>query len=163
MNHFNPVPRSNHHPSASFLPQGSNPKTTLYVGGLDDAVNEAILHSAFIPFGDIKEVSMPIDAQSGNHRGFGFVEFLDKEDAGAAIENMHNAELYNRVLKVNYALPAKIRGGTAGTAGRAVWADADEWTTRQLQEEQVRGQTLETSGVGGGDPMHHLEKSVVGS
>ena len=31
--------------------KGSNPKTTLYVGGLQESVNEAILHSAFIPFG----------------------------------------------------------------------------------------------------------------
>ena len=32
--------------------KGSNPKTTLYVGGLEETVNEAILHSAFIPFGE---------------------------------------------------------------------------------------------------------------
>ena len=32
--------------------KGSNPKTTLYVGGLEESVNEAILHSAFIPFGE---------------------------------------------------------------------------------------------------------------
>lgn len=36
--------------------KGSNPKTHLYVGGLEATVNEAALHSAFIPFGDIKEV-----------------------------------------------------------------------------------------------------------
>lgn len=42
------------------LAQGSNPKTTLYVGGLDETVNEAVLHSAFIPFGEIKEVNIPI-------------------------------------------------------------------------------------------------------
>jgi RNA recognition motif-containing protein len=34
--------------------KGSNPKTTLYVGGLDEAVNESVLHAAFIPFGEIK-------------------------------------------------------------------------------------------------------------
>ena len=31
-----------------------NPKTALYVGGLEESVNEAVLHAAFIPFGDIK-------------------------------------------------------------------------------------------------------------
>lgn len=36
--------------------KGSNPKTTLYVGGLEASVNEASLHAAFLPFGDIKEV-----------------------------------------------------------------------------------------------------------
>lgn len=48
------------HVPASMLAQGSNPKTTLYVGGLDETVNEAVLHSAFIPFGEIKEVNIPI-------------------------------------------------------------------------------------------------------
>jgi hypothetical protein len=49
--------------------KGSNPKTTLYVGGLDESVNDAILHSAFIPFGDIKDVNIPLDHSKGTHRG----------------------------------------------------------------------------------------------
>lgn len=36
--------------------KGSNPKTALYVGGLESTVNEAALHAAFLPFGEIKEV-----------------------------------------------------------------------------------------------------------
>ena len=44
---------------------GGNPKTTLYVGGLEENVNEAILHSAFIPFGDIKDVNIPLDHATG--------------------------------------------------------------------------------------------------
>ncbi len=59
--------------------KGTNPKTTLYVGGLEESVNEAILHSAFIPFGDIKDVNIPMDHATGKHRGFGFVEFESKE------------------------------------------------------------------------------------
>lgn len=80
--------------------KGSNPKTTLYVGGLEESVNEAALHAAFIPFGDIKDVNIPLDHATGKHRGFGFVEYEEKEDAADAIENMHNAELFGRVLKV---------------------------------------------------------------
>ena len=55
--------------------KGSNKKTTLYVGGLEETVNEATLHSAFIPFGDIKDVNIPLDNTTGKHRGFGFVEY----------------------------------------------------------------------------------------
>ena len=72
---------------------GSNPKNVLYVGGLEESVNEAILHSAFIPFGDIKDVTIPLDNTTGKHRGFAFVEFEDKEDAECATDNMHNSEL----------------------------------------------------------------------
>lgn len=90
-------------------------------------MNEATLHAAFLPFGDIKDVSVPLDHATGKHRGFGFVEFEDKDDAAAAIDNMHNAELYGRVLRVNYAQPMKIKGGDKGWASQAVWADADDW------------------------------------
>ena len=45
--------------------KGSNPKTTLYVGGLEENVNEAILNSAFIPFGEIKDVNIPLDHATG--------------------------------------------------------------------------------------------------
>lgn len=83
--------------------KGSNPKTTLYVGGLHETVNEEILQGAFLPFGDLKDVNIPIDHATGQHRGFGFVEFEEKEDAAAAIDNMHNAEIYGRVLKVRVA------------------------------------------------------------
>ena len=55
--------------------KGTNKKTTLYVGGLEESVNEATLHSAFIPFGDIKDVNIPLDNTTGKHRGFGFVEY----------------------------------------------------------------------------------------
>ncbi|KAJ6899731.1 hypothetical protein NC652_026010 [Populus alba x Populus x berolinensis] len=42
------------------------------------------------------------------HRSFGFVTLLERDDAVAAMGNMDGAELYGRVLTVNYALPEKI-------------------------------------------------------
>ncbi|CAH1764954.1 14822_t:CDS:2 [Entrophospora sp. SA101] len=87
-------------------------KTTIYVGGLDDQVNEEILHAAFIPF-------------DNQHRGFGFVEFEEADDAQAAIDNMNLSELYGKVIKVNLARPMKIREGST----RAVWSE-DAWLQR---------------------------------
>lgn len=81
-------------------------------------MNEAILHSAFIPFGDIKDVKTPLDHATQKHRSFGFVTFLEREDASAAMDNMDGAELYGRVLTVNYALPEKIKGGEQGWAAQ---------------------------------------------
>ena len=79
------------------MQRGNNPKNVLYVGGLEESINEAILHSAFIPFGEIKDVNIPLDNTTGQHRGFGFVEYEDPVDAADAIDNTHNAELYGRV------------------------------------------------------------------
>ena len=102
------------------------------------------------------------DPQAGKHRGFGFVEYLDRDDAATAIDNMHNAELFNRVLKVNYALPAKIRGGEQGTSNKAVWADADSWYERQLQEQEIKKMLKgdEERAIGGANPMEQLEKEA---
>ncbi|XP_038982051.1 peptidyl-prolyl cis-trans isomerase E-like isoform X1 [Phoenix dactylifera] len=122
-------------------------KNTLYVGkkknptptgGLAEEVNEAILHSAFIPFGDIKDVKTPLDQATQKHRSFGFVTFLEREDAAAAMDNMDGAELYGRVLTVNYAFPERIKGGEQGWAAQPIWADADTWFERQQQEEEMQ-------------------------
>lgn len=81
-------------------------------------MTEGVLHAAFIPFGDVKDVSMPLDQATQKHRGFAFVTYMEKEDAAAAMDNMHNAELYGRVLTVNYAQPMKIKGGEQGWASQ---------------------------------------------
>ena len=47
-------------------------------GGLDENVTETILRTAFTPFGEVKEVNIPLDNATGKHRGFGFVEFFEK-------------------------------------------------------------------------------------
>eukprot|EP00252_Welwitschia_mirabilis_P009329 TRINITY_DN2184_c0_g2_i1.p1 TRINITY_DN2184_c0_g2~~TRINITY_DN2184_c0_g2_i1.p1 ORF type:complete len:173 (-),score=37.00 TRINITY_DN2184_c0_g2_i1:170-688(-) len=113
-------------------------KNTLYVGGLAEEVTEEILHSAFIPFGDIKDVITPLDHATQKHRSFGFLTFLDKEDAAAAMDNMNNSELYGRVLTVNYAQPIRIKGGEQGWASQPIWADADTWFERQQQEQEMQ-------------------------
>ena len=51
-------------------------------------MDEGVIRAAFIPFGDISEVQLPIDYQTEKHRGFAFVEFELPEDAKAAIDNM---------------------------------------------------------------------------
>jgi peptidyl-prolyl isomerase E (cyclophilin E) len=79
--------------------KGSNPKTVLYVGGLEDSVTELTLRSAFLPFGPIKECNIPLDNETGKHRGFGFVQYEDREDAADAIDNMHNGELFGRLAR----------------------------------------------------------------
>ncbi|ORX85047.1 hypothetical protein K493DRAFT_291325 [Basidiobolus meristosporus CBS 931.73] len=100
-----------------------NTKTTLFVGGLDELVNEEILSAAFLPFGDLVETQIPNNPSSREqHRGFGFVEFENPEDAQAAIDNMHNSELYGRVIKVNLAKPGARREAPT----RAVWSE-DAW------------------------------------
>ena len=97
-------------------------KRTIYVGGFAEEVDEKILTLAFIPFGDIVGVSIPLDNETGKHRGFGFVEFELPEDAAAAIDNMNDSEIYGRTIRVNFARPPKVNERSQ----RPIWAD-DEW------------------------------------
>lgn len=66
----------------------SSDKRTIYVGGLADDVNDKLINNAFIPFGDISDIQMPVDYESQRHRGFAFIEYENAEDAAAAIDNM---------------------------------------------------------------------------
>lgn len=50
----------------------------LTAGGLDENVNEAVLHAAFLPFGEVKDVNIPLDQLTQKNRGFGFVTFMEK-------------------------------------------------------------------------------------
>lgn len=59
-----------------------------FLGGLAEEVDEKVLHAAFIPFGEIVDVQIPLDYESEKHRGFAFIEFEMAEDAAAAIDNM---------------------------------------------------------------------------
>lgn len=97
----------------------ANSKKTLHVGGLADDVNVNILKTAFLPFGDIADIIMPMDNSNKKHRGFAFIEFQLPEDAADAIDNMDNSEILGKTIKVNIARPMKFK------SNRPIWADDD--------------------------------------
>ncbi|KAI9299826.1 peptidyl-prolyl cis-trans isomerase E [Cunninghamella echinulata] len=95
-------------------------KNILYIGGLDENVTQEILHAAFIPFGDLVSVELALDPGSrAQHKGFGFVQYEEVEDAMAAMDNMHLSEIMGRVIKVSTAKPTKMLAGS----NRAIWSD----------------------------------------
>lgn len=69
-------------------------KRTIFVGGLAEEADEKVLHAAFIPFGDLVDIQIPLDYESEKHRGFAFIEFETAEDAAAAIDNMVEFDYY---------------------------------------------------------------------
>ena len=96
------------------------------------------------PFPHTPTSSNPEMLQSTQkHRGFAFVTFLEKEDAAAAMDNMHCAELYGRVLSVNIAAPMKIKGGETGWAAQpgGRWGDVPMDCRSQQQFHAVSCET----------------------
>ena len=85
------------------MSETSRLKSTVYVGGLDQAVTSQTLTEAFVPFGEVVHVSLPkpeLPSSTDNHRGFGYVEFEVPQDAKEAIDNMDQSELFGRIIKV---------------------------------------------------------------
>ncbi|KAM3830247.1 peptidyl-prolyl cis-trans isomerase E isoform 2-T2 [Vipera latastei] len=127
-------------------------KRVLYVGGLAEEVDERVLHAAFIPFGDLTDIQIPLDYETEKHRGFAFIEFELAEDAAAAIDNMNESELFGRTIRVNLAKPMRIKEGSS----RPVWSD-DDWlkkfSGKTLQENlEEEGAVAAQSEVQEGEP-----------
>ena len=80
-----------------------NQDATLYVGDLDPKVNESLLWELFLQAAPVSNVHIPKDKLSGEHQGFGFVEFYSEGDADYASKIMNMIKLYGRPLRVNKA------------------------------------------------------------
>jgi len=87
----------------------------LYVGNLSFNTTEAALRTAFEAFGNVTEVHVANDRETGRPRGFAFVTFSTPEEGKAAIEKMNGVELDGRALTVNEARPKE--GGFGGGGG----------------------------------------------
>ncbi len=88
----------------------------LYVGGLSWNTDNDGLRQAFERFGDVEDVRVVTDRETGRSRGFGFVTFNSSQAAQAAISEMDGTELDGRNIKVNEA-EDKPRGGGGGGGG----------------------------------------------
>ena len=86
----------------------------LFVGGLSWNTTEAGLRQAFERFGEMLEVKIITDRDTGRSRGFGFVTFSQEADADNAIATMNGQELDGRAIKVNEAQERKPGGGRGG-------------------------------------------------
>lgn len=92
--------------------------TRLYVGNLSFQTTEQTLRDAFEEGGrKVVEVKLITDRETGNPRGFGFVEMGSDSDAKAAIEAWNGKPLDGRTLKVNEAQERSGGGGGGGGGG----------------------------------------------
>jgi RNA recognition motif-containing protein len=90
----------------------------LFVGNISFDTNEATLREAFTAHGDVEEVAVITDRDTGRPRGFAFVTMPDDNAARAAIEALNGKELDGRALNVNEARAKTAGGGGGGGGGR---------------------------------------------
>lgn len=90
--------------------------TNIFVGNLSFQTTQDELLSAFSQYGNVERVNVVTDRDSGQPRGFAFVEMTERRDAETAISQLNGSELNGRAMNVNEARP-KAEGGRSGGFG----------------------------------------------
>ncbi len=83
----------------------------IFVGNLSFGATEEKVRSLFEPFGAIDRVSIVTDRDTGQARGFGFVEMTNNAEGDKAIAALNGTDLDGRTLNVNEARPKENSGG----------------------------------------------------
>jgi cold-inducible RNA-binding protein len=89
----------------------------LYVGNLSYGTTEAQIRELFAQAGEISEINLITDRETGRPKGFGFVEMATEEGSKEAIKRFNGYLLDERTLTVNEARPREDRGGSGGGGG----------------------------------------------
>ncbi|MGO8993403.1 MAG: RNA recognition motif domain-containing protein [Polyangiaceae bacterium] len=91
--------------------------TRLYVGNLSFNATTDSVREAFTQSGEVTDVHVVMDRETGRSRGFAFVTMGTPQAAAAAISNMNGALLDGRPLRVNEAEERQQRSGGGGFGG----------------------------------------------
>jgi len=89
----------------------------IYVGNLSYNTTEDTLRAEFGSYGQVDDVHIITDRETGRPRGFAFVTMNNDDAAREAIEAMNGMELDGRTLTVNEAKPREDGGGRGGSGG----------------------------------------------
>ena len=89
----------------------------LFVGNLPFGTTEDALRDHFSPFGEVQQVRIMTDRDTGKSRGFAFVEMAQDDDAAKAIATLNGKDFGGRGLTINEARPRPERSGGFRSAG----------------------------------------------
>ena len=90
----------------------------LYVGNLAYSVTEADLREAFAEAGNVADVKVVLDRESGRPRGFAFVEMSTDDEAAKAMSTLNGRDIQGRTISVSEARERAGGGGGGGGGGR---------------------------------------------
>lgn len=99
----------------------------LYVGNLAFSSTDHDIRDLFQQHGSVESVQIITDRDTGQSRGFGFVEMSDSSEAEQAIGALNGADLGGRALVVNEARPRAERSGGGGGGGGYGGGRRDRW------------------------------------
>jgi len=99
----------------------------IYVGNLAFSAGEEDLKGVFGEFGPVNKAQVIMDRDTGQSRGFAFVEMESREDGEKAIESLNGTEVLDREVVVNEARPKAPRGGGGGGGRREPRRDGESF------------------------------------
>lgn len=89
----------------------------LFIGNLDPEVDEKLLYDTFSAFGVILQTPKIMrDPETGNSKGFAFINFASFDASDAAMEAMNGQYLCNRAITISYAFKKDSKGERHGSA-----------------------------------------------
>lgn len=95
----------------------------IFIGNLDTEVDEKLLYDTFSAFGVILQTPKIMrDPETGNSKGFAFVNFASFEASDAAMDAMNGQYLCNRPISVSYAFKKDSKGERHGSAAERLLA-----------------------------------------
>jgi RNA recognition motif-containing protein len=86
----------------------------IYVGGLPFNTTEEEMKNLFATYGQVSSAKLITDRDSGQSRGFGFIEMPTDAEAMAAMEKLNGTDFGGRKLTINEARPMEPRSGGGG-------------------------------------------------
>ena len=92
--------------------------TNIFVGNLSFSTTQEELRVAFANHGSVERVNIVTDRDTGQPRGFAFVEMTDRSAAESAIQKLNGTDLNGRDMNVNEARPKPQGGGGGGRGAR---------------------------------------------
>jgi cold-inducible RNA-binding protein len=98
----------------------------IFVGNLSFGATDESVRNLFASHGTVERVNIVTDRDTGQPRGFGFVEMTDDAEAGRAIAALNGKDLDGRALNVNEAHP-KPAGGGGGRRSGGGGGNRDRW------------------------------------
>jgi RNA recognition motif-containing protein len=90
----------------------------LYVGNLSFSTTEGDLSNLFSQVGEVQSLRLMTDRDTGQSRGFAFVELSNRSEGEQAISQFNELMLNGRNIKVNEAKPQEDRGGRSNSGNR---------------------------------------------
>ena len=89
----------------------------LYISNLSYNISDADLRQLFADYGEITSAKVIMDRETGNSRGFAFVEMTSDEEGQKAIDELNGVEYDQKVISVSVARPRAEKPSYGGSHG----------------------------------------------